>query len=166
MKAMNCKNFRSRIPDALSGKIGGGDRVAFDMHLESCGVCKKEYTELKEIYEYLDVPDTKSADVIPIDDYCKPEKAPARRNWMRAALFFAVFLSAVTLCTQFRGIRDSFESVMSKRTATTATGEKVPENYRRVNHAEKTSETAAAYSDPYDGKTDSMLGSCYKNTDK
>jgi predicted anti-sigma-YlaC factor YlaD len=160
MKAMNCKNFRNGIPDALSGKIGGGERAAFDKHLESCAACKKEYAELKEIYEFLDVPDTKSADVIPIDDYCKPDRTASSGSWMRAALFFAVFLSAVTVATQFRGIRDSFENIVSKRPAAVAVDDKNAAKNRLGDNGEKVSD-AAVYSDPYDGKTDSMLGSCY-----
>ena len=165
MKAMNCKNFRISILDALSDEIGGDRRAAFERHLETCGACKKEYAELKEIFEFLDVPETKSVNVIPIDVYCKPEKPAIRGNWMRAALFFAVFLSAVTICTQFRRISDSFENIVSKRAVVVATGEKTAGNKRLGNQGEKTSEATkiAIKNDPYDGETDSMLGSCYTN---
>jgi hypothetical protein len=149
------------MPDAMAGKIGGDVREAFACHLETCAACKKEFSEMREIYDYLDVQETGSADVIPIEIYHKQDTRYVRGNWMKAALFLAVFISMVAIGSQFRRIGSSFVNAASKRITAVDSNEKKAEKKRAGGHVKKESETASGYSDPYVGETDSMLGSCF-----
>ena len=166
MKAMNCNTFRSCIPCALSGELDGDERRAFDTHLESCGACGREFSALKETYEFLDVPET-GRNVVPTHSSHGPVKRMNRGYWMRAASILIV-LSSLAVYTIIHRYNTTDESAETQNAVTVTVNETDSGNQPEAIQGEEPAamEVASNDDDPYDGGSSSMLGVCVTNLNK
>jgi hypothetical protein len=58
-----CDYYYKSIPEYLYGEMQGEDREGFEQHLKKCGSCNRELSEMRELFETIDLrPDRKELD--------------------------------------------------------------------------------------------------------